>query len=257
MQRFEHQTVIITGAGSGIGWATAQRFLAEGAHVVAVDKRAERLAALRDEMASERLEVATADVSVPSQVAEAVHYAVAQKGVVHHVVNSAGEFCAGDFVDSDLSQYRHVMSTNVDGLVYVCRATLPWLLQSGGSITNVSSVSGLAADWGLAFYNASKAAISNLTRSLALEYGGRGVRVNAVTPCVTRTPMTHHSLSVPAVREAFASRIPLGRAAEPHEVAAAIAFLASNDASFITGVNLPVDGGLTASNGQPNVGALL
>jgi meso-butanediol dehydrogenase/(S,S)-butanediol dehydrogenase/diacetyl reductase len=127
-------------------------------------------------------------------------------------------------------------------------------LKFGGNIVNVSSVSGLGGDWGLSFYNASKGAVTNLTRALALEFGGQGVRVNAVNPSLTDTDMASGITSNSALLEKFAARIPMGRPAKPEEVAAVIAFLASADASFVNGVNLPVDGGLGASNGQPNLG---
>jgi meso-butanediol dehydrogenase/(S,S)-butanediol dehydrogenase/diacetyl reductase len=114
-------------------------------------------------------------------------------------------------------------------------------------------VSGLGGDWGGAFYNASKGAVSNLTRALALEFGAKGVRVNAVAPSLTITGMTDGMKDNAALMAKFADRIPLGRPARAEEVAAVIAFLASEDASFVNGVNLPVDGGVGASNGQPNM----
>ena len=121
-----------------------------------------------------------------------------------------------------------------------------------GSIVNISSVSGIGGDWGLSFYNASKGAVTNLTRAMALELRGKGVRVNAVNPSLTE--MTSDFTGNKEVMAKFAERIPLGRPARPEEVAAVIAFLASDDASFVNGVNLPVDGGVSASNGQPRLG---
>ncbi|WP_286915987.1 SDR family NAD(P)-dependent oxidoreductase, partial [Pseudomonas sp. UBA6276] len=121
----------------------------------------------------------------------------------------------------------------------------------GGSIINVSSVSGLGGDWGMSFYNAAKGAVTNFTRALALEYGGQGVRVNAVCPALTKSELTAGMADDKALMDKFAERIPMGRAAEAEEVADVIAFLASHDARFVNGVNLPVDGGLHASNGQP------
>ena len=139
-------------------------------------------------------------------------------------------------------------ASDVSGVVYATRAAMPHLLESKGNVVNVSSVSGLGGDWGLSFYNAAKGAVSNLTRALALEFGGRGVRVNAVAPSLTRSEMTADFTAKPDLMQKFAERLPLGRPAEPEEVASVIAFLSGPDASFVNGVVLPVDGGLSASN---------
>jgi meso-butanediol dehydrogenase/(S,S)-butanediol dehydrogenase/diacetyl reductase len=135
---------------------------------------------------------------------------------------------------------------------YGIRAALPHLIESKGSIVNVSSVSGLGGDWYQSFYNASKGAVSNLTRSLALELAPLGVRINAVNPSFTLTEMTAAFAQHRPLMEKIIDRMPMGRGAQPEEVASVIAFLASDDASFVNGVNLPVDGGVTASNGQLN-----
>ncbi len=129
---------------------------------------------------------------------------------------------------------------------------MPHLLQTNGSLVNVSSVSGLGGDWGLSACNAAKGAVTDLTRALALEYGARGVRVNAVAPSFTSTEATAGLEQHEAVRAAFRDLLPIGRSATPDDVAGVIAFLASDDVRFVNGVNLPVDGGLHVSNGQPN-----
>ncbi|MET7435782.1 MULTISPECIES: SDR family NAD(P)-dependent oxidoreductase [Streptomyces] len=131
------------------------------------------------------------------------------------------------------------------------RAALPHLRAVGGSIVNVGSVSGLGADWGLAAYNAAKGAVVNLTNAMALDHGSEGVRVNAVHPSLTVTDMARFNLENEDVLALFRQRIPMQRAAEPDEVADVIAFLASPDARFVNGAHIPVDGGLSASNGQP------
>ena len=130
---------------------------------------------------------------------------------------------------------------------------MPHLIASKSCIVNTASVSGLGGDWGMSLYDASKGAVVNLTRALALDHGREGVRVNAVCPTVTLTAMAGPIHESAAVMERLRDRIPLGRPAYPTEVAAAIAFLASDDAAFITGVNLPVDGGVSASNGHPRL----
>ncbi|WP_122858775.1 SDR family NAD(P)-dependent oxidoreductase, partial [Pseudomonas viridiflava] len=134
---------------------------------------------------------------------------------------------------------------------YCTRSAMPALIASKGNIVNVSSVSGMGGDWGMSFYNAAKGAITNFTRALALDHGADGVRVNAVCPSLTRSELTDDMMGNDALMAKFKARIALGRPAEPEDIGDVIAFLASDDARFVTGVNLPVDGGLSASNGQP------
>jgi len=254
MNRFEGKTVIVTGAGSGIGAATAERFHAEGARVVLAGRRREKLEAVAANWDPATVLIQPCDVSALEDVNAMTAAAIERFSSLDVLVNNAGVGAFGSFTDTPLEQWRYVMSVNVDGVLYACRAALPHLLKSKGSIINVSSVSGLGGDWGLSFYNASKGAVTNLTRALALEYGRKGVRVNAVNPSLTLTEMTKAIEGNEAMMSKFSERIPLGRPAAPSEVASAIAFLASDDASFVNGVNLPVDGGLGASNGQPRFG---
>ncbi len=253
MSRFSNKVVIVTGAGSGIGAATAARFSAEGACVVLAGRRQDKLDEVAAPLEASRTLICRTDVAEQAQVEALVAATIARFGRLDVMVNNAGTGAFGSFVDGDLAEFRRVMAVNVDGVIYGCRAALPHLLATGGSIINVSSVSGLGGDWGMSFYNTSKGAVSNLTRSLALEYGGQGVRVNAVNPSLTATEMTAPLETMPPLMAKFNERIPIGRIARPEEVASVIAFLASEDASFVNGVNLPVDGGLTASNGQPKL----
>ena len=177
--------------------------------------------------------------------------AVGRFGRLDVLVNNAGVAPTGPFLEASVEDWRKVMAIDVDGVFYCIRAALPHLLTAKGSIVNVSSVSGLGGDWNMSFYNAAKGAVTNLTRSLALELGDKGVRVNAVNPSLTFTDLTQDMKDDDGLMAKFADRIPMGRGAEPEEIADVIAFLASHDARFVTGVNLPVDGGLSASNGQP------
>ena len=251
MTRFSDKVVIVTGAGSGIGAATARRFAQDGASVVLNGRTREKLERVTAGLESDRVLVQTGDVSDQGDAEALIAAAVERFGRLDILVNNAGVVPTGPLLEASVADWRKVMAIDVDGVFFCTRAALPHLIRSGGNIVNVSSVSGLGGDWNMSFYNAAKGAVSNFTRSLALELGERGVRVNAVNPGLTFTDLTEDMKGDAGLMKRFAERIPLGRGAEPDEVADVIAFLASEDARYVTGVNLPVDGGLTASNGQP------
>ena len=254
MTRFTHKVVIVTGAGTGIGAATAWRFGAEGASVVLAGRRRAKLEEVASAIDPARVLVQPADMADRESVTALVAAAASRFGGLDVLVNNAATASFGPFETMTLETWQAAMHTNLDGVFYACQAAMPHLLARGGSIVNVSSVSGLGGDWGGSAYNASKGGVSNLTRALALEFGARGVRVNAVNPSFTITEMTESMQDDAVLMAKFTARIALGRPARAAEIASVIAFLASADASFVNGVNLPVDGGCTASNGQPNMG---
>lgn len=251
MSRFAEKVVVITGAGSGIGAAAAQRFASEGAQVVLVGRTRDKLEQVLNTLSGENHLVAPCDVGDADQVKQLAEQVQQQYGRVDVLVNNAGSIVQGKIHEVSIADWKSLMSTDLDGVFYCTHFFMPALLNSKGNVVNTSSVSGLGGDWGMSVYNAAKGAVTNFTRALAMDYGTDGVRVNAVCPGFTFTDLTEDMKNDEALLARFYDRIPLGRAGEPEDIASAIAFIASDDARYITGVNLPVDGGLTASNGQP------
>jgi meso-butanediol dehydrogenase/(S,S)-butanediol dehydrogenase/diacetyl reductase len=251
MNRFTDKTVLVTGAASGIGLAATRRFLDEGARVVMVDIDEASLKEMAAGLPQDRIVVQVGDTANKKTAAAAVKAAVDKFGGLHILVNNAGMATEGDVTQTSEEDFERVMAVNVGGYFHMAKAAMPELVKSRGSIVMTSSVSGLGGDWNLFAYNTSKGAVSNMVRAMAMDAAKDGVRVNAVNPSFTKTGMTEDMVSDPELVAKFNERMPLGAPEDPEGVAAAMAFLASEDARLITGVNLPVDAGLLASNGQP------
>jgi meso-butanediol dehydrogenase/(S,S)-butanediol dehydrogenase/diacetyl reductase len=250
MARFSDKVILITGAASGIGEGAARRFAEEGATLVLGDIDEAALRTLADELGG-TIAVKATDVADRAACEALVQAAIDRFGRIDVLVNDAGVDHLGKVDEGDFSEFTKVIETDLYGVVQMSRAAIAHLRAAKGCIVNVSSVSGLGGDWNHSFYCAAKGAVSNFTRALAMDEARNGVRVNAVNPSLTYTALTAGMKEQPELIAKFEERIPIGRGAEPADIAGAIAFLASEDAHFITGVNLPVDGGLTASNGQP------
>ncbi len=254
MQRFNGKTVIVTGAASGMGRGFAERFSQEGANVVLCDMDEDKLTEVAHQLPDARTLAHVCDVSDFAAVQELVAAAVKRFGGLDVMVNNAGIASEGNVLEVPLDEWKKTIDTDLSGVFHGCRAALPELLKTRGCIVNTASVSGLAADWSMSAYNAAKGGVVNLTRAIALDFGAQGVRANAVCPSLTHTGMTEDMLKDKALVAKFMERMPLKRVAEPADIAGVVAFLASDDAAFINGVNLPVDGGVMASNGQPAMG---
>ncbi len=247
--RMRDKVVLVTGAGSGIGRATALRLAAEGARVACADLMADRAreTAKAIEAKGGQALALTADVTAEAACARMVEETLARWDRLTTLVNSAGIRPERPDKAPPPREWSRVVDVNLNGTYYASRAALPAIVQSGGgSITNLASVYGLVGGSLSPAYAASKGAVVNLTRQMALQWAPT-VRVNCVCPGVIETPMTTALLADPSWREAVMSRYPLGRAGQPEEVAAAILYLASDEAAFVTGIMLPVDGGYTAN----------
>jgi meso-butanediol dehydrogenase/(S,S)-butanediol dehydrogenase/diacetyl reductase len=250
MTRFSGKTVIITGAASGMGAAAAKRFSDEGANVVAMDLQHSDLDDGLGKLPADRTLLKAGDTSRMADAEAVVKAAVEKFGGVDVLINNAGTHTAGSVEETSEDEWNRVLSVNVNGYFHMAKAALPHLKKAKGSIVMTSSVSGIGGDWGMAAYDTSKGAVTNMVRAMALDHGADGVRVNAVCPTFTDTGMTQQMQDQQTV-DKFLERIPMKRIGQPEDIAAVMAFLASDDAGFVTGVNLPVDGGLSASNGQP------
>jgi meso-butanediol dehydrogenase/(S,S)-butanediol dehydrogenase/diacetyl reductase len=250
--RFDGKVVLITGAASGIGAATARRFVTEGARVMLGDLNEDGGRAMAAELGGQAA-FQRVDVRQREQVEALVGAAVKQFGRLDVLFNNAGIGGYGKTPDIDPEIWRAILEVDLFAVFYACRAAIPQLRAAGGGcIVNTASVSGMRGDYGLAAYNAAKGGVVNYTRALAIDHACENIRVNAVCPGVIATPLAAPLLSSAKIRAAYEAVIPLGRAGRAEEIAGVVAFLASDDASYLTGAIIPVDGGITAATGQPN-----
>ncbi len=247
---FKGKVVAITGAAGGIGQSLCRLFLDEGAKIAAIDKKA-GLEGLAAELKADAkgFAHAVADVSDPAEVDRAFASLTGALGAIEILVNNAGGSDHSTFAHTDPAGWRREIERNVNSAYYCVHAVIPGMLaKRSGVIVSVGSVNGLSA-LGDPAYSAGKAAMISLTRSLAQEYGRYGVRANIVLPGTVRTPLwQRRAAKDPKVLETVKRWYPLGRIVEPVDVARAVAFLASDAASAITGIALPVDCGLTSGN---------
>lgn len=248
--RFQDKVLFVTGGASGLGAATARRFADEGAKVAVADINEE---AAREYAASLPDAVALAvDTADPESVARAIESAVAHYGRIDVIFNNAGiEGEQTPLHEMTIDNWQRVTSVNGDGVFYVLKHGIEAMLETGGgAVINTSSTAGLTAQDNISPYTFTKAGIVGLTRSAAVEYAARGIRVNAIAPTVVMTPLVRRFIENAAdpaeMLERMESFNPMPGIVQPEDVAALVAFLASDDARWITGITVPIDGGYCA-----------
>ena len=253
MEGFAGKVAAVTGAGSGIGQAMALLFAREGARILAADVngRAAETTAAAVTAAGGTAQAFTVDVSRPDQVAAMIARAVEVYGRIDILCNNAGIGSTTSVVECEPDEWDRVMTINVKSVYLGCKYAVPAMIaQGGGVIVNTASVAGMVGLPKRASYSASKGAVIALTRQVAIEYVEQGIRVNCLCPGTVDSPWVGRLLAGAddpvAARQALVARQPLGRLGTPEEVAAAALYLASDDAAFITGTGLVIDGGLTA-----------
>lgn len=248
LSRFTDRVALVTGAGSGIGRATALRLASEGATVVTVDVNedglAETVAAVVDGGGSARAD--PADVSDPDACRAVVEATVAAHGRLDVLANIAGVVRFGHAADLSDQDWNLIQDVNLSGPWFLMQAALPHLEETGGNVVNLASAAGVTGQAYTAAYCASKGGLVLLTKALAVEFAGRGIRFNAVCPGMVNTPLNTFAMVEGLDPNLMAKLMPLVAGAEPEEIATLVAYLASDEARYVTGAAISIDGGQTA-----------
>lgn len=245
-----NRNVVVTGGSQGIGRAIAEAFLAQGDRVVVTSRREESGRKFLEEAKSDKLFYLGCDCSTEKGVTALYNFTKKTLGVCDVLVNNAAIFIGGPIHDTSVADFDKQMGVNVRGVFLVSKAFLPDMLaKKSGNIINIASDAGIRGGYHMAVYTMTKAALVNMTRSMALDYGKEGVRVNAICPSATRTEM-FESGNPQEVVDAYGAANPMGRIGKPEEIADVAVFFASEQAAYVNGQVLSVDGGLSAWNGE-------
>jgi NAD(P)-dependent dehydrogenase (short-subunit alcohol dehydrogenase family) len=249
---------VITGGASGIGAECARRFVAEGARVVLGDRNPDGLAVLEKELGSDACTTATVDVTSEADVDQLIAHAKATFDTPDLAVNAAGVGWYSPVHQHSVEQWDQVVNVCLRGVFLALRAESKAMLEAGkpGVIVNIASINAVVPADGMSAYCSAKAGVEMLTRCAAMELGPHGVRVVGIGPGFVETPLTEYARAIPAVQDAYLASIPLGRVGTPGDIANAAVFLASDEASWITGTTMYVDGA-EANKGYPDLGALI
>lgn len=250
--RFQDKVAVVTGGASGIGAATVRLLVAEGAKVAVIDINESMGHALAEGLDEGRTHFIRCDVSDREALQAAIREAHQRFGRLDILFNNAGIGCFGETPDLDPEVWEKVIAIDLSAVFYACRVAIPLMREGGGgAIVNTASISGLAGDYGMTAYNASKGAVVNYTKSLAIDHARDNIRVNALCPgLIAHTGLT--SMIPDQAVEQWSEGIPMGRAGSAREMATVVAFLLSDDASYMTGSIVVADGGVMAHTGQPN-----
>lgn len=254
MSNFTNKVALVTGGASGMGAAFARIIVRDGGKIAICDLNEELGNEIIAELGPDKATFTRTDVSDFADMQAFVDGAAAHFGKIDIMFNNAGIGGMGSTGDLDPDTFRRVIEVDLFSVFYGCKAALPHMLKNGGgAIVNNASIAGMQGDYGMSAYNTAKGGVVNYTRALAVDYATQGIRANVVCPGTVDTPLFAGLKAAPSVFDNFIKAVPMGRIAAPEEIAEVAAFLASDAASYMTGAVIPIDGGVTATTGFPDL----